>query len=223
MSDAMPLKRFRSRGNACGFTLIEILVALFVFAILGTLAVVALRHVVDTRTRIQQDDDVLRQVQFAVVLMRNDLNQVIDRPVMDGGGGVETAMLAQGEGFALTRTGYVDPTSAKQRSDLQRVAYQLSGSNLVRQTWTVLDRTSASRPLTRVLIKGVTAMRVRYIDGQGREVPSWPLPTGSNIAKEQQSNLPRGIIIQLKLKRLGELSLTLPIAARGALPNDNAT
>ncbi|MCQ8131101.1 PulJ/GspJ family protein, partial [Methylomonas rivi] len=70
-------KRFNRAG---GFTLLELLVAMAIFAIMAVMAYGGLKTVIDTRRATQAKAAQLRQLQQALYLLNEDLQQAVSRP-----------------------------------------------------------------------------------------------------------------------------------------------
>ena len=64
-----------------GFTLIEVMVALAVFAILSAMTSQALYHAFDTRARVNEQANQLNAIQLAMTLIRRDTQQIIERSI----------------------------------------------------------------------------------------------------------------------------------------------
>ncbi len=193
-----------SRHN--GFTLLELLVALSIFAVLALMSYVGLRALLVTQQRTAAKTDQFQAVMQAVVLLRQDVSQMVLRPIMDTSGGQIPAVVLRGvDDLEFTRTGFSNPLALAARSQLQRVRYQVKDHALVRLVWPVLDRAPSTRPLKRVLLTGVTRLELNYVNQQGKLLTTW-----SNEAAENEG-LPRGVIMVLTLKELGVMRLVLPV------------
>ncbi|HSC47386.1 MAG TPA: type II secretion system minor pseudopilin GspJ, partial [Gammaproteobacteria bacterium] len=124
-----------------GFTLLELLVAIAIFAVLAVMAYGGLNSVI--RQREQNDTAMLRlkQLQQAMAIMTRDFAQMAPRPVRDQLGGVHCALSAGPNNvppIEFTRGGWTNPLGVI-RSTQQRVAYALEDGTLVRYTWPELD------------------------------------------------------------------------------------
>lgn len=201
-----------------GFTLLEILLALFIFAILATLVTGALRTVIQAHNRNEQAAAQLQQLQFAMTLMQNDLQQMIDRPVLDVSGNPMPAFSANtasnNDALEFTRAGLINPYALAQRSTLQRVAYHLQGNTLVRETWDVLDRVNTTQPVQRPLLTGVTSLKFRFMGLQNQFYDNWPPPAPPNT-KTPPLVFPRGIEVTLTLPSWGTLTRIFAVPGVG--------
>lgn len=163
-----------------GFTLLEVVVAIAIFGVIALGTWQVLNRTITTKTRVESRSDALRQLQRGMWLMARDFRNISPRPVRDNGGFPEAAVTSLIFGYALvfTRSGWSNPLN-QQRSELQRVAYQLKtlkdGSNaLVRYYWPVLDRAPNSEPIEQILIDGVQQFDIQFIDAKGETVSRWP-------------------------------------------------
>lgn len=158
-----------------GFTLIEMLVALGVFAVIGLLSAQIVTQMVDINERTRARADRLVDVQRAVEVIRRDVQQLAHRHVRDElGDPVPTLDMNQTALMRFTRRGWSNPLE-RQRSELQRVAYVLEGELLHRVFWPVLDRGADTQPVSQLLLDGVETMEVSAIDVSGRRHAFWPL------------------------------------------------
>lgn len=198
-----------------GFTLIEILVALMIFAIMGVLAAMSLHTIIRTHAQLKKSDHALLQLQITMTLLRRDISEVINRKVRDSNDDQEPAFLAKGgSSIVFTRTGLFNPFNTSQQSNMQRVGYELRGNNLVRLTWDVLDQPPKAEPESQILLSNVKSMRWQFIAENGRKSQSWPPATGTNMQREN-SPLPKVVLLVMHIKHEGIIQGVFPIPSRG--------
>ena len=175
-----------------GFTLLEILIAMAVFAVMAAMAYAGLGAVLDTRAATEQRSERIAQLQQTLYLMNEDLAQALPRPVRDEFGAEQPAFSGGGAETILTLTRSVPEWSAlSSRSQLQRVSYRLESGGLYRQVWTVLDRTQQSRFRRRKLID-VVGLDLRFYGEEWRQ--HWPV---------SEAGLPRAVEANFNLAGLG--------------------
>jgi len=128
--------------QAHGFTLLEILIALAVFAVLAVMAYGGLRAILQAQAGTDPRAKQLGQLQSAIYQLNEDLNQAVNRNVRDELGGPEPAF-SQGRGSELLVFTRSVPSWGQQTAanELQRVSYRFENGALYRQVWTILDRT----------------------------------------------------------------------------------
>ncbi len=192
-----------------GFTLVEILIALFVFAIMSTIATVGLTSVIRSYERSSIHFERLAELQIAMTIMQQDMTQMINRPILDNVSERQPAFSAtRPEYFEFTRVGYSNPQMTLPRSTLQRVAYQWQDNQLIRTTWPVLDRATNTAPMQRILLTDVTQMQIRFLSDKNQFFTSWPTPQAASV-------FPKAIEITLNLKDYGSIQRLFLIPATG--------
>jgi len=148
-----------------GFTLIEVLIALAISAMVAVIAYTSLSSVLQGVDRLREVTDRTYEINRAMMILSRDLRQMVNRPVRDEFGEVEPA-LSGGElaRFALsfTRTGWYNPGEYP-RSNLQRVNYRIEDDALWRDTYPVLDRAGNTEPDTVLLLDGVENLRFGFL------------------------------------------------------------
>jgi len=199
------------KGAARGFTLLELLVALAVFAIMATAAYSGLSNVLATRAALETQGRRLASVQLAVFRLEQDSDEPAPRAVRDEYGDFQNALLGgelAADRLILTRAGWDNPLG-QPRATLQRVAYRLRDGRLWRLYWEVLDRGGLSEPRETLLLERVREFRVRFL--QTKEwLKEWPpLASDEDHARKIREALPRAIEISLTLEDWGEITRLL--------------
>ena len=145
-----------------GFTLIEILIALAVFAILSTITSSAIYHAFNTRARVTLQADRLSALQLAITVLNRDTQQIISRSVRGDGLQVVPALIGEPHYLEFTR-----------QNPLTRVAFSCRKSQLVRRRWDTLDSPVRNRYQEKILLDGLSHCQFAYL-AQGLQVlPDW--------------------------------------------------
>ncbi|HEY8010615.1 MAG TPA: type II secretion system minor pseudopilin GspJ [Rudaea sp.] len=197
---------------AYGFSLIELLVAVAIFAAMAAMAWGGLSSIVRTRADLVREQDDFRALMRAVALFDRDLRQAVVRSVRSNyGTATVPAFIGAADRMEFTRLGFANP-QAELRSNLQRVLYQLDGDKLERGVYAVLDRAPGTQPQMTVLRDKVGAFRLRYLDAQQRWVAAWPEPNG-NAADGTSAALPRAVEVHLETAGYGEITRVIELVS----------
>lgn len=191
-----------------GMTLLELLIAVAVFAVLATLAYGGLNTVLETSRSAQDEMARLAEVQRAMARISADIEQMANRSVRDNYGDTLAPVRVEqddslGARLEFTRAGHYNLTG-EARSTLQRVAYLLRDGRLVRQSWDVLDRAQDTVPYEADLLEGVTRFEVNVLQAEQ------PVEPGGSEAAEL---LPRAVEIRFELQQWGEFRRLIRVAA----------
>lgn len=122
--------------KSAGFTLIEVIIAMSIFAIVAILAYSGLHSVIMSKTNTEASLERLQELQMTMLTLSSDLQQLSNRQAHDALGGTLHALSTQSSELLIefTRSGWRNPANL-QRSSLQRVAYQLKDDSLIRIYW----------------------------------------------------------------------------------------
>ncbi len=175
-----------------GFTLVEMMVSLFIFSLLSVAGVMLLRGAVNSNavTEVKLSD--MAQMQRLVSLMEADLSQALPRPHRDERGDRVAAFISEtgssSRGLLSFIRGGQTNINNKPRSNMQRVSYQLNDERLERLQYETTDGGSISEPA--LLLDGISDLGLRFRDKRGQWISNWQ--------SERLSDLPRAIEIQFK-------------------------
>lgn len=185
-----------------GFTLIEMLVAVGIFAVLGILSAQILSHSVRITDTIIDRSERLKQVQLALNVMSRDFSQYVYRPIRDElGDPIPGLILDSGNLLEFTRAGWINP-KREWRSTMQRVSYMITDDAIYRRYWQVLDRAPDSVAIEQLLLKNVVEAEITVIDQSGDEHYFWP-PTP--VDRDGASPTPLALKISLVTDPVGNI------------------
>lgn len=196
-----------SRRRNAGFTLLELLVSLAIFALLATMAYTALNSVLNARKEVEKRTARLAELQTAFMVMERDIEEAVNRPIRDEFGDEQAALTGGGTGttvLTLTRTGWRNPLGLA-RSDLQRVSYGFNNQQLLRETWNTLDRGPGNEPYSEVLINGVSAVDMRFLDRGRQWLSYWPPQSDNDVQDVGEVLMPRAIEISIDVNGWGRI------------------
>ena len=209
-----------------GLTLVEVMVALMVFALIAAACVYALQMGVNSREQLEAADADLKEVQLARILIKEDLAQVVNRSVRDSFGVAKPSAFAGGQitfgGRAeddeeilveFVRGGWLNPNAQNPRSTLQHVQYIFTDGALVRRARLYLDETENADVIERVLFAELDDASADFLSGQNRGelewADAWPVSGAA-------SGPPKAVRISLSSEKLGDLEQLFWIGDVGA-------
>jgi len=203
----------RRRGTPqAGFTLLELLVAMAIFGLMGAMAMGGLNAVITQQRLAESSMAEVRQLQRGVRILMTDLSQPYPRFVRDElGQSMEPPLAADGRGaylLRLTRGGWRNPAGLP-RGSLQRVQYRFEDRQLIRDYWPVLDHVLGTEPRSEVLLDGVVRVEFSFLDAAGEWQSVWPAP---GRALTEPAVNPRAIRIDLELESVGEIRRLVELA-----------
>ncbi len=161
-----------------GFSLVEVLAAAAIFALVSALSVGLLMGALRTQAQSEAALADLASVQRVAALLRQDMGQIAFRPVRGPDGvpdarvfaadinGAELVRASTGgarEILVLTRSGWSNPGRVQPRSSLQRVAWQVEADRLYRAAWAYPDAAAGTAPRRQLLIDGVDEIELQLL------------------------------------------------------------
>ena len=154
-----------------------------------------------------------QQIELAMAVLKRDISQMIDRPVLDSHGTQLRALqINSASDIEFTRAGIVNPMGYYKRSDMERVAYSIENGQLIRTVWPVLDRTMNTPAQKTVLLNKIGSINVQFVNAAGQRINNWQ--NGNSGAA-----FPAAMIIRFGFGKLGSVERVITIAARGATNN----
>lgn len=195
-----------------GFTLLELLVAVAVFAILSAMAYGGLSNVIDNSRQTEASMERLQQVQLAMLKLSRDFTQLAQRQIRDEYGNTSGYILAGEDGdifIEFSRAGRRNPAEML-RSHLQRVAYKLEDNTLYRLHWPHLDRTQEMEPYENALLEDVENASVRFLDNNNEWHNDWPPFDAAGPGDD--TSVIAAIEFTLELQDWGELVRLYPVS-----------
>lgn len=200
-----------------GFTLLELLAAMAIFAIMSVMTFSGLSFVLDARDHLEAQRKSQQGLTLAFLRMEEDISQCRDRDIRlaDGSTGpalegreVDTRALGAPV-FECTRGG-MSIIGSSPVSDLQRIGYRLDDEQrLFRLVWPVLDRAPQTEPRSQQILANVENFAVRYHDG-AKWHQTWPLP--QQLGQQQlPPSLPKGVEIIIQQSGQAEINRVLRI------------
>ncbi|HIF9262998.1 type II secretion system minor pseudopilin GspJ [Photobacterium damselae] len=185
-----------------GFTLLEVLVAIGVFAMLSLSAYQVLNGVQRSNVQSQEHNQRISEIQRAMIIMGNDFSQIVARQTRSNDEEPSKKLVESGEylldsssqGILFVRDGWQNPEAMFPRGDVTKVGYRIVDDNLERVWFRYPDNTAGTEPLVKVILPNVTEMKLEFYTDK-RWIKNW----------DSEGKLPEGIKVTLKLKDFGDI------------------
>ena len=188
-----------------GFTLVEMLVALSIFAAIAAMGVGLLRSSIDTQDAVQERLKGMSGINRLRAVMANDLAQAVQRSTRGPAGEAVPAFVGSPAGFAFVHGG-AGALDGSPRPGVERVGYALVGAEWRRAAQPMLDGTALGEGDR--LVGDVAGVAVRYRDDKGNWGESWTSEPGDRLPKA----------VEVRLSRTGREALTMLFLTAPTLP-----
>ncbi len=198
------------RPSDTGFTLVEMLVALTIFALLAAAGIGILRASVDTQSAVEERLTEVSAIARLHALIASDLGQAVARPTR-GPGGERPAFLGEPGSMQLVRAGWSNP-DGEARSSLQRVGWRLEPQGLARTGYRRLDGggDQPNNGQAAIVLRSLEQVAFRYRGLSGDWTSVWqssaqePLPTAVELSVRPSGQAPVVMVIALPPRGSGQ-------------------
>jgi general secretion pathway protein J len=194
-------------NHNAGFTLIEILVAMAIFTIIGLASTGVLNSVINSDQLSSERFEKLEELQRAMLTIERDILQTVPRkvrinsePVSAVISGGEDVFDSDADGLGFVRAGWHNPQILLPRSTLQAVGYRIQEQQLQRLYGNYVDNVIGYEPKVKILLSDVEDFRVSFLTQykQLEEPEEWQETYSSDT-------LPIAISITIVSKTFGEI------------------
>jgi len=190
-----------------GFTLIEILVAMAIFTLIGLASTGVLNSVINSDQLSSERFAKLEELQRAMLTIERDILQIVPRALRVNGepvsvviSGGEDVLNSDADGLGFVRAGWHNPQMLLPRSTLQAVSYRIQEKQLQRLYGNYVDNVIGYEPKIKILLSDIEGFRVSFLtEVEQLEEPEKWQESYSN------ANIPIAISITLVSKTFGEI------------------
>jgi general secretion pathway protein J len=213
------IDRLRTRG----FTLIEVLVALAIFAVMSAAAYRALDVLVTGRSQVEASTAQVQAVAQTIARIERDAQALLPRSRISESGIREPALHAPqfSSVIAWTRAGFAGEADGSSAQAPQRVGYRLKGGTLEYLLWSRLDASPRLEPEATALLTQVQSVRWRFWSNRTGWVEQWPVVSiQSTQLTQTQSNalieLPSAIEVTVTRNNGDAFTRLLPVLVKAS-------
>lgn len=192
-----------------GFTLLEILIAMAIFTLIGIASTGVMTSVIESNELSEERFDKLQSLQRTMLTIERDLLQVVPRAIRLEYETNEVVISGDKDlfdsefyGLGFVRAGWQNPNLMLHRSTLQAVAYRVMEGRLERLYGNYVDNIAGYEPKVRVLMEDIEDFRVSFLLETGEEAEDedqWEESVSSNV-------LPVAVSITIVSKEFGEIT-----------------
>ncbi|ABV38954.1 general secretion pathway protein J [Shewanella sediminis HAW-EB3] len=184
-----------------GFTLLEMLVAIAIFAMLGLAANSVLHTVIQNDAATKEFSGKLKSMQQGFGALERDLGQMVARTprLLEGGRGTtvfqtgEDILDSESEALVFFRLGWLNPDGLLPRGSIQSVAYVVQDNNLERWYYPYPEPEFGSEPIKTIVIKDVISVEYSFFMEDKWE------------RKVDATKLPKAIAMEIELEGYGKI------------------
>lgn len=183
-----------------GLTLIELLLAMAIFVVIGLAGASIFNTVSKSEETTRNTLDRLNALQTAFIVIERDITQIARRHVRaaestessdDNFIYLDSDVTSDATGIGFVRHGWSNPALMLPRSELQSVAYRLVEDRLERVHYHYVDPVLGEEQKVRVLLTGITSLSFEFFYQR-------------NWQKElNNGKMPKGIAIELETEAFG--------------------
>lgn len=193
------------RIKSKGFTLIEVLVSIAIFASLSVAAYQVVSQVQRSNLLSQERTARLNELQRTMVMMDNDFRQMALRRLRTEGEESANQLIywsdylldSDAKGVMFARVGWHNPQQQFPRGEVTKVGYRIKGETLQRIWWRYPDTPAGQEAIVSPLLTQVEAFDLRFYDGK-----QWQSDWDSS------DTLPKAVSVVLTLKDYGKITRT---------------
>jgi len=209
------LYKVHKKLRADGFTLIEILVAMAILAVIGVATLSIMNTATTSRDSIARSAQRLNNVERFWYTLSRDILQLAQRLPRNEFGDHQSAFFVPAEQaveqFELVRLGRRNPADLP-RSNLERVRYQLKEQQILRISFPYVDGMVEQYGLQRPVLDKVESIQLSFFDGENWS-DAWPPDTAVDDISANMNPLAVRVTLQLTDMGTVERLFALPDAA----------
>lgn len=204
-----------------GFTLIEILIAMAIFTLIGLASTGLLTTVIDSNDISEERFAKLQLLQRAMITIERDLQQAVPRAIRYNGEKQDMVMAggkldgSDDDGIGFVRGGWHNPQLMLPRSTLQYVAYRLNENRLERLYSNYVDNVIGYEPKVRVLLEDIESLNIEFLAKSSNE----SLDEDEDLSWNESykgTALPRAVAIEFVSKDFGKIRREFTLTTGGA-------
>lgn len=190
--------RLQIARKQLGFTLVELLVAIAIFAVLSALGWKVFDYLIKVKDRNATHEYNLGQLQDAYLQLQRDALQIV--PITANiAGEVQPALVLNNQNLSFSKSGVTDPLK-QGLSPFERIEYQYNAQEkkIYRLKYPQLNMNASTQPLSSVWLSEVEQYQVQVLNPN--ELAQWPENAVSEDDTKTAQLLPKGFKVKFMLR-----------------------
>lgn len=179
-----------------GFTLLEVLISLAIFAILALITAQALKVAFRTKEVLFKQNAELTQLEMSFALLSSDITQTTARPVLGNDLRLFPAFIGQPGYIEFSRSDKAIVTNTTKEPPFVRIAYLCKNNKLIRRRFNQLDSIDREQFLDQTILEGLSVCRFSYLNSTLDVLPLWR--PGAIKQNQQTEPLPKAVRVAIE-------------------------
>ena len=203
------------RRTQQGFTLVEVLVTMAIFALIGIASFTVLDQMSKTKTQSEAAREQLQAMQFSWLMIEQDVRQAVAKPTRPNGTDIVRRYVSNDERvtesdsgvLALVKSGYDNPGLLLPRAELQPVIYRVREGVLERMSFAYVNDRSGE-PTVQPLMNGVEEFSVRFFrapQAASDSLQNQGVSSGWQGSWDTEGDMPQAIEVTIVSEAYGEI------------------
>lgn len=195
------------KKHAVGFTLIEVMVAVFIMAIIGTMTGSVFHSAMMNSEATEEANKRIAEVDRIWVMLETDFRNAIPKLQNSRQGTPLPAMRVSDSSddywLTLLRGGLANPL-LQPRTEMVRIGYRIEDKTIWRDTWYDIRMTDQTDARSRKILEGVEDIKIRLLSPRATSLSAGPWELDWP-ARNRPDSLPLAVEITFELEDFGEV------------------
>lgn len=199
------VRGFQNLDKQEGLTLIEVLIAVIIMAMIGTISYQSLDATIRSKVIIEEHIADLARIDRAWLLIEADIRNMLNHSVTQTsgrGGQLHPLVLANNDEeyfMTILRGGHANPLNFI-RSEVIRVGYRVQEEILWRDVWYNIGSSDVDEARQQKIIEGVDEIKVRVLSPNATSFSAGPWQESWSLENDHSTKMPIAVEITLILK-----------------------
>ena len=190
--------------NVKAYTLIEVLIVMFIFSIVSMLILLTFSQVSKNKIILQNNGERLQELQAAIALIVFDLSQVVAKTEPDSSARLQGTFYSRNNDLHFYKLGNINPQYQNHFSSLEKIRYFLKDKQLIRESYLAEE----GKVFTQIILNKVTSLEWHFIVNKANSYDLWP------PVEELKFKIPVGVRIVVNTEDYGMLEKIIELPGK---------